>query len=86
MRRQTVERETPRVRPASSTVTIAPATGRSYHSRLTVSIVSSERPAFVGRRRTGRLHIVGPCRSWLGRYNDRFDWLYGIEISAVWNR
>jgi hypothetical protein len=44
MRRQTVERETPRVRPASSTVTIAPATRQSYHSRLTVSTVSYERP------------------------------------------
>jgi hypothetical protein len=63
IRRQTVERETPRVRPASSTVTIAPATCRSYHSRLTVSIVSYERTEI--RRTRGRAAPKCGRRLWL---------------------
>ena len=39
--RQTVERETPSARPASSTVINRSATPKSYHDRLIVSIVSS---------------------------------------------
>jgi hypothetical protein len=54
MSRQTVERETPSVRPASSTVTIATAIPRSYHTRLTVSIVSC---AIVGCS-CPRCHVV----------------------------
>jgi hypothetical protein len=38
-------------------VTIAPATRRSYHSRVTVSIVSYERAAFVGS--TGAWSVTG---------------------------
>jgi hypothetical protein len=41
--RQIVERDTPSVRPASSTVTISTAIAQSYHNHLIVSIVSQAR-------------------------------------------
>ena len=78
------------MRPAPSTVIISPTIVRSYHSRLTVSIVSWERTAVVVTRWTRRTgcgiarHAIASARVYVGAKGEVDG--YGLLASVRENR